>query len=87
MPKIPPPKPKAVSVVGLKRLESGSELTFSDGRKLTVSKVTTLGWDAKLKEAPIFIVNETQFKNEVPLKQLVSWRKSDYQASVRGAKE
>lgn len=75
MPKL---SPKPVTVVGLHRQLAGTKITFSDGKSIVTSKLETIGWDNKLKEAPIILVNEVQYKNEVPQPMRKAWLKADY---------
>lgn len=74
MPKLPPKPP---SVTGIQRTPTGTRLTLSDGSKVETRLLTTIGWCPKLKEAPIIMVGEKQYRNEAPLAERKAWAKAD----------
>ena len=76
MPKLNKPP---VSVVGLRRIPDGTEYTLSDGTKVVTRLHTTLGFDAKLKDAPIYLINHQQYANQVPPAQRKAWLAKEYE--------
>lgn len=75
-----------VTITGIRWIgPSKTELQFSNGKKVEVSKLTTVGWNAKLGDAPILIVNEQRYQNCIPKKEMSAWRKKDF-LTARGVK-
>lgn len=66
------------AVIGIKRVLGGTLLTLSDVKKpVLLSRITTVGWDRKLKDAPIYVVNEKQYQNRIPPDQRKLWWKKE----------
>ena len=62
----------------IKRVLGGSLLILSDVKKpVLLSRITTVGWDRKLKDAPIYVVNEKQYQNRIPPEQRKLWWKKE----------
>jgi hypothetical protein len=61
-----------MSVIGMRRVASGTEYTLENGAKVVTRLHTTVGWATY--EAPIIIINGTPYENRVPLDQIIKWK-------------
>lgn len=69
---------KPVTIVGIRWIAPyQTRLTFSNGTTTEVRLLTTVGWDTKLRDAPIIMVGEKQYANEIPRAEMLKWVKQD----------
>ena len=78
------PRSDEITVVGIRWIALGkTELELSSGKKVQVTKVTTVGWNTKLGDGPIILIGEERYRNCVPKKDMTAWRKKDIQALAK----
>lgn len=66
------------TITGIKWIQAGvTRLMFSTGKTVDVSRYETVGWDKKLGDAPLILVNHQQYRNMIPKKIMDQWKKVD----------